>query len=326
MRKFGLALILMIILMIAPITVLGARVVLPEIPENYAVLDMAGVVSGETVRYVFEGNNELYFDTGAEIFFYIFNFVPMGGDIEAYGMNVFNHWQLGRADTNNGVLVSVAVAEGLVWMTVGDGLTRHMPASVVNGLFEDYFLEYINVGDYDKAVAALFDAVSERIYQLFPPAMYRYEYLQDALPTSTAFVGQDPAAGWVNTFVVMFVLLFIIAVVLMIFKVGFRSASTFGRVPRIGRRRRGGFGGIFMGYMLGSMRHRQPPPTSRHGGGIGGGPRLGGGIGGGSRPSLQVPRRPGAGSFGGYGAGRGGISRGGGGGISRGGMGGGRRR
>jgi len=149
---------------------------LPAIPENYAVLDTTGrsLISPSTINYIFESNNQLYYDTGGEIFFYFTNAVPTGNTIESYSLSVFNNWNLGRHDTANGILVTIATGNGLVWMTVGDGLRQHMPVAVISQYIENYFLEYSNNADYNMAVLSLFNALSDRLYLLFPPDIYQY--------------------------------------------------------------------------------------------------------------------------------------------------------
>ena len=291
---------------------------LPTIPSNYGVLDVNRHLSNVTVEHIGRNNDQMYFDTGSEVFVYVMNFVPMGGDIENYTLDVFNHWQLGRPDTNNGVLITMAVEEGLAWMVVGEGLQRYMPSSVINGLFETYFVDDFFESNYDAAVVSLFDGVMGEVYRHFPPSMHRYQGGTTAAPVigvvNTANPPQNEGIGFGS-------ILFIVIAILIV-----TSIMGGGGRRRMGRR--GGMGGMMGGFMLGRMSRGgwggSAPRGGSPGTGMGAGyrpPSVGGGGLGGS-----PPRRPGAGGFGGYGGGRGGFSRGGGGGISRGGMGGGRRR
>ncbi|MCL2855407.1 MAG: TPM domain-containing protein [Defluviitaleaceae bacterium] len=307
------------------ILMMTAMFSLPPIPTNYAVLDGDGRINAATVNHVSTGNDQLYFDTGSEIFFYVMNFVPMGAEIEDYTLQVFNHWQPGRAATNNGVLVTMAVEEDLAWMIVGEGLNRQMSAAAINNLMDNHFFDYFDAGDFNAAIISLYDALTGEIYRLFPPNMHQYQAQGVATPvpvTQTTPQSTEPPGIGGFVFVIILVLL------VVVFAGG-------GRGRRMRRMTRGtGMGGMMGGFMLGRM------SANRHRGGWGGPAPRGGspgtGMGSGYRPPSPggglggaPPRRPGAGGFGGYGGGRGGSSLGGGGGRSRGGMGGaggGRRR
>ncbi|MCL2620911.1 MAG: TPM domain-containing protein, partial [Defluviitaleaceae bacterium] len=275
-----------------------------------------------TVQHIGQNNDQMYFDTGSEIFVYVMNFVPMGQEIEDYTLQVFNNWRLGRPDTNNGVLITMAVEEGLAWMVVGEGLQRYMPSSVINNLFETYFVDDFFASNYDAAVISLFDGVMNEVYRHFPPSMHRYQGGAVVTPImGTVNTAPPPQNDGVGIGTILFIVIAVLIVASLMGGGGRRR-----RMGRMGRRR--GMGGMMGGFMLGRMSRGggwggSAPRGGSPGTGMGSGyrpPSVGGGIGG------SPPRRPGAGGFGGYGGGRGGYSRGGGGGISRGGMGGGRRR
>ena len=287
------------VLQFLTILIVAANIALPQIPSNYAILDNTNSISSSTVSHVMFGNEELYFDTGGEIFFYIINFLP-ADSIEAYAMDVFNHWQLGRSDTNNGILVVVAMAQGEYWAVVGEGLHRHMPAAVLGDFFENYFVEYFQAGDVNAAVISLYDALSARVYQLFPPLFHRYEV---ATPTE-----QPNTTSPFGPFIAILVIVILVALLSR----GGRGRGMGGHM--MPRRRGFGMGGFGWGFLLGRGSARRRPQTDR--------PPSGGVYRPPSTPSAGgTPRRPGAGGYGGYGRGRGGYTRGGGGGISRGGIG-----
>ena len=184
----------------------------PPIPENYAILDNVGRVNQATISHVYNGNNQLYWDTGGEIYFYITNSVPMGFNIESYSLAVFNEWRPGRTETDNGVLVTIAASQGLVWMTVGEGLSQHMPAFAINNLLTNHFREYFNQGYYDLAIINLFNALVDEIYQLFPPSIHQYVI-------HTAAIGNQSAANyWLTSFLAILIILTAIVIVMFIFR------------------------------------------------------------------------------------------------------------
>jgi len=270
---------------------------LPMMPANNAVLDNAGVLSNETINHVVSGNNQLRNATGGEVVFLVENFVPLGGEIENYARDVFNHWALGDAQRNNGVLVVMAVQEDLAWLVAGDGINQQLTGAVLQDIFMTYAGDNFFDGNYDAVTVALFDALADRLHMMFPAAAQ--------VPIQPVQIAQDTQAANGGFGSTIFVLLLIIIIFggLMVP----RRRRGFGGW---GRPRMAGMGGFMGGYMIGranANRRNNSPGRPPMGGGTFGG---GGGI-----------------NRGGYGGGfsRGGSTRGGGGGISRGGMGGRRR-
>ena len=335
MRHFA-AIIIAILLL--PMTAFAAA--LPELPDNYAVLDQAGVLSPTTVRYLIDGNDELFYLTGGEVMFLITDFLPMGQEIEDYTLSVFNHWSVGSEERNNGVLVVMAVAVGQYHVTVGTGLAQHMSRSYLEPVVNNYFTPYFAESNYDMAVRNLFDALSGRIYELFPVANVQQNEAA-AVPVAGNPAGNPIVQGTTGGGIGNFLGFIVFAViVLLIIRALFRPRRFGGWGWG---RRRSGFGGMFGGFLGGYMmgRHRHRP---RDGGGLGGGSGAsgggftrggssrGGGFGGSARGGGATPPKPfsggslGGGRSGGFGGGGrsgGGFTRGG---SSRGGGFGGRRR
>gem|GEM_PF-1165734 len=353
MKKWSLViLVITMLLAMMPVSTLAAN--LPDVPGNEAVLDQSGVLSSATVQHLVNGNNDLFGLTGGEVMFLITDFLPMGQTIEDYTLEVFNHWQVGSAQNNNGVLVVMSMVEGEYWITVGGGLTQHMSRSYLAGVVADYFSPYFSDGNYDMAVRNLFDVLSLRIYELFAPAGQQAAAgaaTQGAASNNLAH--QVQGVGFSASDLILFIVFVIVALIVIRALLFPRRRHWGGGMmggpmmgPRWGwgwGRRRWGMGGGFLGgYMMGRARHRRPQqrhtfnrPGGNAGGNAGGGftrggSSRGGGAGGsiGSRPTAG-PRiggsRPsgGLGGFGGGGRSSGGFTRGG---MSRGGGFGGRRR
>jgi len=277
----------------------------PPFPANEAVLDTQNVLSASTVDMLVYENHHMFEQTGGEVLFYITDFLPMGYTVSNFTLELFNSWEVGSADNNNGVLMVLALATGDHHITVGEGLSHHMGASYLYEVTHTYFIDYFNAGNYDAAVSNIFSVLSAEIRNIFPTSM---EVLANPAPAGQAAQTPAPQNGprgnnnWFIIVVVVIVLLLLMP----------RRRRGFGG-GMFGRRRMGGggmMGGMLGGYLLGRARHRQP--TVR-------------------QSRTQAPRTPTAGSgftrggssTGGYGGRSGGFTRGG---SSRGGGYGGRRR
>ena len=304
-------------------------------PERYnytTVLDTQNVLSASTVQAIRSENDNLFNLTGGEVVFYITDFLPMGWSIEDYTMGLFNAWEVGSVENNNGILVVMALATTEYHITVGNGLNNTMSAGYISEVVNMHFSEYFEASNYDTAVSGIFNVFSDRILNIFPPAVAGNTAAAPAPlePMQTATNNANGGVG--NTFVI------VIVVILVLFLMMPRRRRFGGGMMGMGggmfgrRRGIGGFGGgmaggLLGGYMLGRARHRQPnvgrtpstrsPQTPTSGGFTRGGSTSGGGFGNsnpGARPTIN---RPSGGGFGGLGGG--GRSGGYGGGFTRGG-------
>ena len=318
--KLGL---LILIAAIFGLTTIVAAVPVPDFPANQAVLDNAGLLSADTISHLVEGNTHLRRVAYGEVFFLMENFVPLGANIEDYALQVFNTWQLGDATRNNGILVVVASGQDEAWMVVGGGLRDHMTGAAIDGFLTDYFDAYFADGNYDAAVVTLFNALSERVQQLFPPAAAPPAPITQT-PIYAPIQPEPVSNNWGSSFIALIIVIIVFAIIIGAARGRNRMSGPMDGPmggPMMPRRRWGWgwgrprMGGFMGGYMMGRARQNQinrgnqsaPRPPST--GGLGGGFNRGGS------------------SYGG-GFNRGGKSYGGGGGISRGGGygGGGRRR
>jgi len=284
---------------------------LPAFPANDAVLDTQNVLSSNTVQTLVSGNNRLFTQTGGEVLFYITDFLPMGYTVSDFTLELFNYWQVGSEQNNNGVLVVMALATTDHHITVGGGLANHMSGGYLHEITHNYFIDYFDAGNYDAAVNSLFNVLSAEIERIFAPAPEAAANPAPYQPVQNQNPIQQNAPRGNNNWLIIAVVVFVLFLLLPRRRRGFGGGM-------FGRRRMGGggmIGGMLGGYMLGRARHRQP--TVR-------------------QPRTQAPRNPlsrpptgggftRGGSSGGFGGGRsgGGFTRGG---SSRGGGYGGRRR
>ena len=283
----------------------------PPFPANEAVLDTQGVLSTNTVQELVSGNNQLFQSTGGEVLFYITDFLPMGYTASDFALELFNTWEVGSAENNNGVLMVIALATGDHHITVGGGLANRMSGGYLHEITHNYFIEHFDAGNYDVAVSSIFGVLSAEIQNMFATGA---ESNPAPVPVNQAQnpIHQNEPRGNNNWLIIVIVV--VVLLLIMPRRRGF-GGGMMGRGGMFGRRRMGGggmLGGMLGGYMLGRARHRQPSVRQ---------PRT---------QTPRIPRPPTGGGFtrGGSSGGFGGRSGGGftRGGSSRGGGYGGRRR
>ena len=84
---------------------------LPSYKQEYGyVADFADVVNADTIAYINQSNEALSEACGAEIIVVTVDFLN-GAKIDDYAYRLFNEWQIGSAEQNNGLLLLLVIGE-----------------------------------------------------------------------------------------------------------------------------------------------------------------------------------------------------------------------
>ena len=267
-----------------------------QVDKKNAVADHADILSAETENYINEISISLSDACGAQIGVYTVDELLGNTTMEGFAYNVFNDWELGSADQNNGVLLLLAPYEadgGDYYIMRGSGLESRLSFSTLGSLLDEYMEPYWATGDYDTGTQKTVQALADRLCSIY------------GVTLDSGYTANTAARGGVN---VMGMILLIIAVILIIWITTVVLRPRGPRPPRRGGRG-GSIGSNMFWYGMGraSRRPRRPPPPPPPPyGGFGpgpGGPRPGGPRPyGGPRPSGGF--RAGGGFTSGGGAGR----------------------
>lgn len=271
---------------------------LPEPSADFYVNDYADVLSSETEKHIIELNDSLYAQTGAQVVVVVRDFLD-GMSIEDYGYNLFNQWEIGSSEKDNGVLLLLAIGEDDYRITLGKGTESILNMNFLTSVRDQYLEEPFSNGDYDEAVMKTVDAIAAKLAEHYKVKLSLGGQEFQA-PQETQHDSQKLGDSSFLTTIIILIL------VISVFSGFFRSWTT----PRRPRR---------------SWMNPPPPPPPFHGwgGSMGPRPRSGGFFGGFGSPGSFGPHPPHSGnrkSGGGHSSG-GGFSRGGhsGGGFSGGG-------
>ena len=214
-----------------------------------------------------------------------------GEDIFDYSMKVANRWQLGKKDTDQGLLMVVAVNDRKMYILTGYGLEGAIPDAVAKRIIRDDVTPYFKQGDYAGGINAGINRIEERLTT--DPAILKQT---DANKVNTD--AQSQPEGGIPLIFLGFFGFVAGSILTSILGRFFGSVATAGGIVTLGSVFGAGLLGsllvAFIVFMLLLFR----------GGGGGGGGRGGGG-------GFVV--LPGGGGFGGGGFGGGGFSGGGGG-------------
>lgn len=139
---------------------IGAQAVVDK-SDSFYVADYSNVLTPELEQLIIDYNGALEQQcSGAQFVVVTVNYLD-GMYSDEYAMQLFNDWEVGSAKENNGVLLLLAVQENKAWMTTGYGISKSLNESKINLLFNEYFWDDFDSGDYNSAVEKMMYAVLE---------------------------------------------------------------------------------------------------------------------------------------------------------------------
>lgn len=216
-----------------------------------------------------------------------------GEDIFDYSMKVADRWKLGKKDTDQGLLMVVAVNDRKMYILTGYGLEGTLPDAVAKRIINDDITPRFKQGDYAGGITAGINRIEERLTT--DPAILKQADANRVNTNSNAQSNQEGGIPLIFLGFFGFVAGMILTSILGRF---FGSIATAGGIVTLGTIFGAGLlGSIFVAFIVFLF-------LLFRGGGGGHGGRGGGGV-------VFLPG--GGGGFGGGGFGGGGFSGGGGG-------------
>ena len=139
---------------------------IPAANDSVYVQDFANVLSDTTKTYIINKNDALQAATGAQIVIATVEYTD-GYDIEDYAFEMFNTYQIGSSEKDNGVLLLLVINEDNYWVMVGDGLADTLTGGVLKNLLINYLEDDFANGDYDSGVIKFFDATYNELSYIY---------------------------------------------------------------------------------------------------------------------------------------------------------------
>ena len=164
--RFVSALLLILVLAASPLAATAALGGVIGQSDSFYVADYADVITADTEQYIIEKNADLEQLCGGQIVVAAVDFLD-GMDIEDYAYKLLSDWEIGDADKKNGVLLLLAIGEENYWCMQGRGLENKLTSGDIDDILWDYLEEDFAAGDYDAGVRSVFDALYDRIADIY---------------------------------------------------------------------------------------------------------------------------------------------------------------
>ena len=215
---------------------------IPKPNNEFYVYDNANILDNTTERYIIDTNIELYQKTGAQIVVVAINDLE-DMDINKYATDLFDEWNIGGKEYDNGLLMLIVPSGREVWIEVGYGLEGILPDSRVKRIIENNIIPYFSQGDYDTGVLSGYEEILNYVES---------EYNVELSSRGGDYYGDNERnmiSGLPNIYLIIGVIIF-----LFIDFIFFRGWLTFSLLRGLGRGGRYGGGGSNRGSRGGGGR------------------------------------------------------------------------
>lgn len=141
------------------------------------VTDQAGALSPATVTRLDDAIGRLWDNTTTELAVVVVDQIDPSTDPDRFATDLFEKWQIGRSDKDNGVLMLISTGDRKAVIRTGYGAEGALPDIIAGRIIRNEMAPRFAEGDYDAGTLAGVAAISER---LSDPAVA--EELRSALP------------------------------------------------------------------------------------------------------------------------------------------------
>lgn len=247
---------------------------IPPRPAQY-FNDYAGVVAPANVQSLNETLAQFERDTSSQVVVAVFPKMQSNSSLEDYAHRIFQSWQIGQKNKNNGVLLLVFTQDRRMRIEVGYGLEGALPDALAKRIIEEQIAPHFRQGDYNGGLSAGVNAILQAT---------RGEYKGTSRTVAENGQPVSPVAGFIILIVI--IAIFVLLVYGAVRALKTTSGMVFGRSGRYRyRRRSSGWDWSWGGGGWGSSGGGGGGDWSSGGGSFGGGFSGGGGSSGGGGAS-----------------------------------------
>lgn len=157
-----------------------------EQSESYYVADYANVLSDDLEQNIINVNGALEQQCeGAQIVVVTIDYLPDDYYADEYARELFAEWNVGLTEEKNGMLLLLVTEEAKGGIVTGSGISNKLTDQEVNALLDDYFWDYVDKGQYEKAVTSIFDRLLNWYEDEYNAILSESEYNAANRPTNS---------------------------------------------------------------------------------------------------------------------------------------------
>ncbi|MDE6485384.1 MAG: TPM domain-containing protein [Duncaniella sp.] len=163
MKRYIITLLIIVVSLAARcVTVDEVRNVHAADARRY-VTDQAGALSQETLNRLDNAIDRLWNTTTTELAVVIVDEVDPSMDPDLFATKLFEKWQIGRSDKDNGILLLISTGDRRAVIRTGYGVEGAVPDIIAGRIIRNDMAPFFARGDYDGGTLAGVAALSERL-------------------------------------------------------------------------------------------------------------------------------------------------------------------
>lgn len=155
-------LLLFLIILLQNTIIYAEDISIPDPSFYFYVYDEANLLDREAEEYIIKTNEELYKRTGAQIVVVTLNSLN-NEDIRLLSLKIFEKWQIGSKEYDNGLLMLIVPNEREIRIEVGYGLEGPLPDSKVGNIIENSILPYFRENNYQEGIISGFNEIIQEV-------------------------------------------------------------------------------------------------------------------------------------------------------------------
>jgi uncharacterized protein len=136
----------------------AATEVIPPAPKQY-FNDYANVVAPATAARLNKQLEDFERASSSQVVVAVFPKMESASSLEDYVQRLFQAWQIGQKQKNNGVLLAVFVQDRKLRIHVGYGLEGGLPDALAKRIIDDEITPRFKAGDFDGGLSAGVSAI-----------------------------------------------------------------------------------------------------------------------------------------------------------------------
>ena len=143
-------------------TLVHAEASFPEPPRDFYVLDEADVLSQQTEEEIVQTGLK-FEQTRSKPQIVVLTVESLEGlSVEEYATEIFDHWNIGQEEEDNGILVLFAREEREIKLEIGYGLEGRINDSKAGRILDDH-LESLKENEFDRGIQGIYTDIVEEV-------------------------------------------------------------------------------------------------------------------------------------------------------------------
>ncbi len=144
-----------------PSTTQTAKAAFPQ-PVGY-VNDFEGILTGEQVKQLTGLIKKLEQATTDQVAIVTLNSIAPYDNLDAYALDLANHWGVGQKGKNNGILIAIAPGLRQISIRNGYGIERRLTDAETKKIIGDVLIPHIRAGNYYEGLRECLEAIIKEL-------------------------------------------------------------------------------------------------------------------------------------------------------------------